>query len=214
MKKLNVLAISAAVAGALLSVSGTATAGVTANVGATSNYLWRGTSLSNEAAAVYGGVDYAHDIGFYAGLWQSSEGLSGSAETDLYAGFSGEAGDFTYDAGYLQYTYLQSDPSADFSEIYLSGGWKFVELFYANSRDLELGTGEGSDYISVTLTYDRFSFVYGDYGFDDSSNDYSHFDLGVALTDELSLTYSKNDANGVEGDGRFVVAYTLEFDVK
>jgi len=211
MKKLNVLAISAAVASALL--SGAAVADVTANVGATSNYLWRGVSLSNEAAAVSGGVDYSHASGAYAGVWQSSEGASGSAETDVYAGFSGEAEGVSYDIGFVSYMYPQTTPSVDFAEVYFSAGYEFAEFFYANSSDLELGTGKGSDYMALTLSYDKFSVVYGDYSFDDSSNDYTHVDLGVALTDELSLTYSQNDITG-DDDGRLVIAYGLEFDVK
>lgn len=213
MKKFKLLALSAAVAGSLMGVSSTAVAEVTANVGAASNYLWRGVSLSNEGAAVSGGVDYSHAAGAYAGLWTSSEGASGSGETDLYVGYAGEAGDISYDVGYVSYMYPQTTPSADFSEIYFSVGYEFAEFFYANSSDLELGTGEGSDYMALTLSYDKYSFVYGDYGFDDSTNDYSHFDLSVALTDELSLTYSQNDITG-DDDGRFVVAYGLEFDVK
>jgi len=211
MKKLNVLAISAALASALL--SGAAVADVTANVGATSNYLWRGVSLSNEAAAVSGGVDYSHASGAYAGVWQSSEGASGSAETDVYAGFSGEAEGVSYDIGFVSYMYPQTTPSVDFAEVYFSAGYEFAEFFYANSSDLELGTGKGSDYMALTLSYDKFSVVYGDYSFDDSSNDYTHVDLGVALTDELSLTYSQNDITG-DDDGRLVIAYGLEFDVK
>jgi len=215
MKKLNVLALSAAIAAASLTTTGTALAGVTANIGAASNYLWRGTSLSNEAAAISGGVDYSHDAGAYAGIWVSSEGLAGaSSETDLYVGFAGEAEGISYDVGYVEYMYSQIDPSVDYAEIYFSVGYEFAEFFYANSSDLELGTGEGSDYMALTLSHDKFSFTYGDYSFDDSSNDYSHYDLGVALTDELSLTYSKNDVDGTEGDGRFVVSYGLEFDVK
>jgi uncharacterized protein (TIGR02001 family) len=216
MKNLNAMVIGAAVAGAL--ASGTAAAEITANVGATSNYLWRGTSLSADAAAVYGGVDYAHESGAYAGLWQSTEDVTGDvtgSETDVYFGYAGEAGEFTYDVGYISYIYLQSNTDVDYAEIYLTGGWKFVELFYANSNDVRVGSGKGSDYFSLTLSYDRYSFVYGDYSFDDSSAnaDYTHFDLSVALTDELSLTYSKNDITG-DDNGRIVVAYTLEFDVK
>ncbi len=211
MKKLNVLAISAAVAGALL--SGSAVADVTANVGVTSNYLWRGVSLSGEAAAVSGGVDYSHASGAYAGVWQSSEGASGSAETDAYVGFAGEAEGISYDVGYVSFMYPQTNPSADFAEVYLSVGYEFAEFYYANSSDIVLGTGEGSDYMALTLSYDKFSVVYGDYSFDDSSNDYTHVDLGVALTDELSLTYSQSDITG-DDDGRLVIAYGLEFDVK
>ena len=205
MNNLKVLALTAAVATASFGSVGVAQADVTANIGASSNYLWRGTSLSNEAAAISGGVDYSHESGAYAGVWQSSEGFTGSPETDLYVGFAGEAGEFGYDVGYVSYIYLQND-TADFDEIYLSGSFKFAELYYANSSDLD------SDYIALTLSYDKFSFVYGDYSFD-AGGDYSHFDLGVALTDELSLVYSQNDITG-DDDGRLVISYALEFDVK
>ena len=207
MKKLNVLALSAAIAAAGLTTTGTALAEVSANVGAASNYLWRGTSLSNEAAAISGGVDYSHDSGAYAGIWVSSEGFAGATgETDLYVGFAGEAKDFSYDVGYVSFIYTQINPSVDFDEIYFSVGYKFAELYYANSSDLD------SDYVALTLSHDRYSFTYGDYSFD-AGGDYSHFDLSAALTDELSITYSQNDITG-DDDGRFVVSYGLEFDVK
>lgn len=206
MKKVKVLALSAAVASVL--VAGSAVAEVTANLGVASNYLWRGTSLSNEGAAVSGGVDYSHESGIYVGVWQSSEGFTNSSETDVYAGFSGEAGDISYDVGFIKYMYPQDATDPDFDEVYFSVGYKFASFFYANSSDLE------TDYMTLTLEHDRYSFVYGDYAFDlDPTSDYSHFDLGVALTDELSLTYSKNDITG-DDDGRLVIAYGLEFEVK
>jgi len=205
MKKLNLLAISAAVAGAL--VSGAAAADVTANFGATSNYLWRGDTLSNEAAAISGGADYSHASGAYAGIWVSSEGFAGATgETDLYVGYAGEAGDISYDVGYVSYMYTQVD-TADFEEIYASVGYGPVSLFVANDSDND------NSYVSVSAEHGMFSITYGDYSFD-AGGDYSHVDLGVALTDELSLTYSSNDLDGPTGDGRFVVSYGLEFDVK
>jgi len=203
MKKLNMLAISAAMAAAM--ASGSAAAEVTANVAAASNYLFRGLSLSGDAAAVSGGVDYSHESGAYAGVWQST--ASPYPETDLYVGYAGEAGDFSYDVGYLAYVYLQNS-DANYEEIYFTGGWKFVELFYAHTPT----SGAKADYVSLTLSYDKFSFVYGNYNYDDDTLDYTHFDLGVDLTDELNLTYSKNDID--KDDGRLVIAYTLEFDLK
>lgn len=211
MKKANILALSAAVAGVL--VSSASYAGATANIGAATNYLWRGTSLSNEGPQVFGGVDYAHDSGFYAGVWLSSEGFVGAqptggptGETDWYAGFSGESGKFSYDIGYLMYTYPQFS-SVDFDEAYLSLGYSFVSFYYADSSDLD------SQYMSLTFEYDRYSFVYGDFSFDRNlSAEYSHYDLSAALTDELSITYSLNDLD-VDDDGRLVVSYGLEFEL-
>ena len=140
MKNVKAITLGAAIASVL--VAGSAVAEVTANIGVTSNYLWRGVSLSGEAAAVSGGVDYSHASGAYVGAWQSSEGASGSGETDLYVGYAGEAGDISYDVGYVAFMYPQTTPSADFAEVYFSVGYDFAEFYYANSSDLELGTGE------------------------------------------------------------------------
>jgi len=211
MKKANILALSAAIAGVL--VSSASYADATANIGAATNYLWRGTSLSNERAQVFGGVDYSHSSGLYAGVWASSEGYVGAqatgdptGETDWYAGFSGESGKFSYDLGYLMYKYAQSG-NFDFEEGYLSLGYSFASLYYASSADLK------SDYYALTLEYEWFSFVYGDFSFDrNKTGDYSHYDLSAALTDELSITYATNDLDS-DDNGRLVVSYGLEFEL-
>ena len=205
MKKMNLLVLSAAIAGAL--VSGAAAADVTANIGATSNYLWRGNSESNEAAAISGGVDYSHASGGYAGIWISSEG-STSGETDIYVGYAGEASGVSYDVGYVSYMYNQ-DPDGladggDFEEVVATIGYGPVSLFLANNSDL----ATDKTYMAITGEHGIYSLTYG------SQGDYSHFDLGFALTDELSLVYSSNDNTDASGDGRFVISYGLEFDFK
>ena len=43
-----------------------------ANIGAVSNYMWRGVTQTQDGPAVQGGLDYAHASGFYAGLWASN----------------------------------------------------------------------------------------------------------------------------------------------
>jgi hypothetical protein len=43
-----------------------------ANIGAVSNYIWRGVSQTGDGAAVQGGLDVAHESGFYAGTWASN----------------------------------------------------------------------------------------------------------------------------------------------
>ena len=71
-----------------LLLSGSALAEVTGNIGATSNYLWRGTTQTSNEAAIQGGLDYAHDSGFYAGTWASNVdfGDETSYELDFYGG--------------------------------------------------------------------------------------------------------------------------------
>jgi uncharacterized protein (TIGR02001 family) len=76
--------------GALLSASvltmGTAFAQepwtFSANIGAVSNYMWRGVTQTGDQAAVQGGIDVGHDSGFYAGTWLSNVDFDeGSSES-------------------------------------------------------------------------------------------------------------------------------------
>ena len=60
------------VAGALAMLSGPAVAEITGNATVTNNYLWRGLTQTSNNAAVQGGIDYAHDSGFYIGTWVSN----------------------------------------------------------------------------------------------------------------------------------------------
>jgi uncharacterized protein (TIGR02001 family) len=123
-----------AVAGgaALLSISGALQAEISANIGVTSNYVWRGITQTDDEAAVQGGLDFAHDSGFYVGTWASnvdfgdgdrgSEFGTGQTEWDVYAGFGGELNDFSYDIGYIHYFYPDTGNS-DFGELGLKLGY-------------------------------------------------------------------------------------------
>jgi uncharacterized protein (TIGR02001 family) len=82
------------------------------NVGAISDYRYRGISQTRLKPALQGGIDYANPNGFYLGAWASTikwiQDAYGDAkvELDLYGGYKGEiAKDFTYDIGLLQYVY-------------------------------------------------------------------------------------------------------------
>ena len=41
---------------------------ISANVGITSDYIWRGMTQS-DGISIQGGFDYAAENGFYAGIW-------------------------------------------------------------------------------------------------------------------------------------------------
>ncbi|MFP5304085.1 TorF family putative porin, partial [Cobetia sp. SIMBA_158] len=67
------IAFSAVALMAATSLTSTAVnAEVSANVAATSNYLWRGQEQTGGDAAISGGIDYADESGFYAGTWVSN----------------------------------------------------------------------------------------------------------------------------------------------
>lgn len=94
---------------------------VTGNVALTSDYRFRGVSLSGGDLAVQGGITVSHKSGFYASIWSSSlhssevdvdgDGVGdgsvyGDQELDLIGGWTGEVtSGLTLDAGLLYYVY-------------------------------------------------------------------------------------------------------------
>ena len=176
MKKTHI-GVAAVLAGLL--VSQQVAAEVSANIGFTSNYLWRGVSQTADDAAVQGGVDYSHDSGFYAGTWVSNVdfGDGTSYEMDLYAGFAGEFGDgFGYDVGYLYYGYPDSPGSISFGELYGSLSWQWLTVGYAHF--IHAGNDVAVD------------------GLDDEDYGYLTADVSVPLSDTLSLDFHYGYNNG------------------
>ena len=88
-----------------------------ANVALTTDYRFRGVSLSGGDPAIQGGFDVEHDSGFYVGTWASSikGGPSyGDLEFDIYAGWSGSLSDaVSVDVGVLYYIYPTEDLGLD-----------------------------------------------------------------------------------------------------
>lgn len=159
---------AAVIAGAIAAPSvATAEDGLSANVGMVTDYRFRGISQTDESFAIQGGFDYAHDSGFYAGIWASNVDFQvqtvddASAEVDLYAGF---ASDFSngigYDVGVLTYQYPNADGSLDydFTEVYGSLSYKWTEAlettaYLAYTSDY-FGGSDDATYFSVALGYD------------------------------------------------------------
>ncbi len=54
-----------------------------ANATLASNYIFRGTSLSDDKPALQLGGDYEHSSGFYAGVWGSNYDLAGKTEIEI-----------------------------------------------------------------------------------------------------------------------------------
>lgn len=88
-----------------------------ANVALTTDYRFRGVSLSGGDPALQGGFDVAHDSGFYIGTWASSiKGgpAYGDLELDIYAGWSGNLSEaVSVDVGVLYYLYPTEDLGLD-----------------------------------------------------------------------------------------------------
>ena len=77
----------------LLASASIAQAEITGNASVVSDYNWRGITQTAGDPAIQGGIDYAHDSGFYAGAWGSNVDFGDccdeNVETDLYFGWSG-----------------------------------------------------------------------------------------------------------------------------
>jgi uncharacterized protein (TIGR02001 family) len=186
MKKtfpLKSLLVSMAVASsAAFSIApATTQAEVTGNIGATSNYMWRGLTMSNNKSAIQGGVDYANESGFYLGTWTSS--LDGTYEIDGYLGFGGSAGSVDYDIGYIYYAYPRDD-KLDAGEVYGSVGMSGFTLGGAVTTNEEDNWGEDTGDV----------YVYGSYGFDISEKSSMSFTVGnqsYAEKDSDSYTHAQ-----------------------
>ena len=120
------------------------------NIGVTSNYVWRGMTYSDDSAAVFGGLDFSSESGFYAGTWLSSmdaaepdaDSLGGNTEVDLYAGFSGETGSTEYDIGVIRYSYLDT-ANDDYYELY--GSLTFSGLTIGGAYTIESQATDDAD---------------------------------------------------------------------
>ena len=104
-----------------------------ANAALTTDYRFRGVSLSAGDPAIQGGFDIAHSSGFYIGTWGSSiegGGAFGELELDIYAGWGGDVAEgVAFDIGLLYYTYptdgddLFDDYNVNYWEPYASLGF-------------------------------------------------------------------------------------------
>ena len=215
--KLNRLALTISA----LVLSGSAAAELSANIGATSNYVWRGVTQTDDQAAISGGLDYAHDSGVYVGTWASNVDFDDdtNAEVDLYAGFANEVNGLGYDVGLLHYYYPGGD-DIDFTDIYFSlsygpvtGGVNYIvdsevdETSGANDTFIE---GDIYYYLSASFevaptwsvggTVGYFDF--DDDGVDDTVTAYTHaqIDVGKSAGDFGDFTFSVSWAEEESGD--------------
>jgi len=218
-----------AVSVALLGLSAPAFAEVSMNIGATSNYIWRGVTQTDDKAAVSGGLDWSADSGLYAGTWVSNvdfgPGLS-PYELDLYGGYAGDVGDFGYDVGLIYYTY-DPDDDANFLELGLSGSWQFLSAGLNYTLDGEANDDtsafvEGDLYYYVGASFDlpedfSFGLTYGSYNFENDGmpgvEDYEHYqaDLSKSAGDFGDVTLSLSDTDLDNDDMKFFVSWAKAF---
>ncbi len=229
--KLSLMAAAAALAfaGAAQAQDETPPVKLSFNIGANTDYVFRGVSQTDEDPSVFGGVDAALGSIGYAGVWVSNVdfGNGTDAEYDLYAGIKPVVGALTLDLGVIYYGYLDS-PSGS-SQDYVEG--KFAAslpagpvtlgaaLYY--SPDFFGGTGDAVYYeanFAVSIPETKFS-VSGALGHQQVKGpfDYTTWNvgLGYALTDNLGLDvrYFDTDEHGFGKifDSRIVAGIKVTF---
>lgn len=172
--------------------------GVSGNIGATSNYVWRGMTQANDKAALQGGVDVDYK-GAYVGAWGSTL-QSGDYELDLYGGYTNEFYGVGYDVGYVAYKYPKND-GLDFEEIYVGLSKEFYGVEVGASY--YFGMDEATDYVEGSLGYDfglvAASATYGSY---DKIGD--NWSVGLSKTfleDSLELAVAYTEMKSDNGSG-------------
>ena len=198
-------------------------ADVAASVSASNMYYWRGFDLGG-GAALTTDVNVSSN-GFIAGVWTSSGDGTLGTEYDLYAGYSGKAGDFTYGLSVVSYVYPTLGDIAiapgDYVELIPTIGYGPFKLTYydAVAADHDPLGSEDYSYVTAELIFEKFSFKYGQHmlkdGGDGSTDGVSHFDATYKYNDKLSFTVGKiiEDNDYTENtDPNFVVTLTLPIE--
>ena len=178
------------------------------NVGAVSEYRYRGYSQSRFEPAVQGGFDYADKSGAYIGVWGSTikwikdSGGNANTEVDIYGGYKFTVGAVGYDLGFLRYQYAGNDlqkvnglANANTNELYGAATVGPVTVKYSRSTGNLFGTtnSKGSTYLDMTANFDLgggysftphlgYQMVKGD---EARTTDLSYADIGLTLGKDL-----------------------------
>jgi uncharacterized protein (TIGR02001 family) len=171
---MKTLKLSLVAAAAALSMGGAAYAQddagpkVSFNIGAASDYVFRGVSQTDEDPQVFGGVDVTMGQ-FYVGAWASNVDFydSTDAEIDVYAGFKPTLGAVSLDLAAIYYGYIDQPSGADYD---------YFEFKAAGS----VPVGKGSLGAAVYYSPDFFGAV------DDAW--YYEVNGSIGITDKLSAS--------------------------
>ncbi|HFD32347.1 MAG TPA: hypothetical protein ENJ28_06555 [Gammaproteobacteria bacterium] len=215
MKKLHKIIAATLLASAATTGSSVvlAESALTANVGMTSNYIWRGATQTKDSSAISGGIDYAHASGAYVGIWTSNVSWTTTApgyEQDIYAGYAFDAGPVGLDVGYISYGYPLSTVD-DFSEIYVNATFKNFNAGIANdSKNKSTYISAGAEFeVKKDLT---LAVTFGSFDYSGSANDYAHTQLSLSKGD-FTFAYDDTDQSGAAGKPRLSVSWSQSFDL-
>jgi uncharacterized protein (TIGR02001 family) len=135
------------------------------NVGATSDYRFRGLKQNGDNAAVQGGIDFAHKSGVYLGTWASNvsdwaaANSSVNLEMDFYGGYKTELSGVALDFGMIYYNYPSAGKpnTSDTREVYIGAAYgpaafKVSRVMSNNYFASTTGDASGTMYYDLTLS--------------------------------------------------------------
>ncbi len=199
------------------------------NVGAVTEYRYRGISQSRLKPALQGGVDFAHKSGLYIGTWGSTikwikdAGGDANVEIDLYGGYKGTAGPVGYDVGVLRYFYPSSKlpVGPDTTEIYGAATYGPATLKYSHATTNLFGFADSKNsfYWDLSATFDLGDgwSVVPHVGYQKVKNngDFSYTDYAVTLGKDLGNGLSASAAViGTDADKKLYVTPSGKFTGK
>lgn len=196
-----------AVLASLACVGGAGAAEVGGTAALTSDYVWRGTTQSNEDPALQAGFRAATDAGAYVQAWGSSvefaPGTRASTEVDLVLGWAGALNDaLALDINLTRYWYPSAAADLDWTEAIATLTWRDRLWFQLAHSNHALAGGEPGSYVQVGARWPltdavRIEAAAGHFLLDETSgyDDYTHVQLGMAwaLSAPLELRLTVHD---------------------
>ena len=196
---------------------------VSANLGLTSDFIFRGQSLTDHNPAVQGGLDWNHPLGFYLGAWGSNVKLPDSAakvEADLYGGWAfAFSSDIALSTGVIDYTHPNYS-EGNTLEIPLVLAWKTTKTSLNYAPHWGGGDAGHAWYLSTgwspKIVWDmtlNMNVGYSIFAQDLGINNYADFHTGLSrefkgLTFDLSgYMVNRQQMNGLD-DPRAVLSMT------
>jgi uncharacterized protein (TIGR02001 family) len=182
------------------------------NIGANTDYVFRGISQTDEDPSVFGGVDATFAGIGYAGVWVSNVdfGNGTDAEFDLYAGVKPTAGPVSFDFAVIYYGYIDQ-PSGSHEDYFefkgaasipagpatLGAAVYYSPEFFGKTGDATYFEVNGA----VPLGSSKFS-VSGALGYQMLKGpfDYTTWNVGIgyALNDHIGLDVRYHDTDAHE----------------
>ncbi|MBL8643553.1 MAG: hypothetical protein JNK21_06450 [Rhodospirillaceae bacterium] len=174
MKLIHAAAVALALAPAVAAAQDSGFGSFSGSIAATTDYVFRGYSQSDEHPAIQPGLNWDSGVGLHLNLWGSNvdfnDGGEADVEVDFTAGFAGSVGNLNYDVGAIYYAYPGSAGALnyDYWEGYttlsfaasdvatLNGAIYYSPDFFGGLDDAWALQGGFSRKLDDSLTFDAF----------------------------------------------------------